>query len=355
MRSPTPPAAVSDLGRLAYLDRLRAISIVAVVVLHAAAWNWSTFDPSGSAWQTLNWADSAVRFSVPVFFMISGSLFLDPKRNVTWRSLFRKSLPRLLVAFVVWSVFFALVGTYGPGGTGTLVSLATQIVLGHYHLWFLFALVGLYLVTPILRRVVTDRTTAWYFVGLAGVFASVLPLLTHVPLAGKLLQTVLDTMQLQLVLGYTLYFVLGYLLSTARVSPKQLRWAFALGAAGIVVTAVGTSWLTQRGNEPNGLLYDYLTPGVVLSAVAVFLGVKAWSESRPQARPGHVVSTLSTYSFGIFLVHPLFQWGYQQFGITTAFAHPVSSVPLLALMILVPSLLVAMLLRRMPRLGRFIA
>lgn len=297
-----------------------------------------------------------MRFCVPVFFMISGALFLDPTRNVTWSSLFRKSLPRLITAFLFWSLFFGALGVFGPGGDGSLRTLLERVVIGHYHLWFLFALVGLYLVTPILRRVVTDRHTAWYFVALAVLFATVLPLLTHVPLLGDAISAVLDTMKLQLVLGYSLYFVLGYLLSTLTLSRRSLSLLAIGGILAVAVTATGTSFLSNRGDEPNALLYGYLTPNVVLSAIAVFCLVKAWGDRRALSRRlSPVVTFLSTYAFGIYLVHPLFQWGFQELGITTAMAPPLLSVPALTLMILIPSALVAVAIHHIPRVGRYIS
>lgn len=47
------------------------------------------------------------RFCVPIFFMVSGALWLDPKRNVTPNYLFRHML-RLVTALIAWNLVYAL-------------------------------------------------------------------------------------------------------------------------------------------------------------------------------------------------------------------------------------------------------
>lgn len=344
-------------SRIPYLDSLRSLSIIAVVLLHAAAWDWYLMPVTGLDWQTLNVYDSLVRFCVPVFFMVSGALFLQPERGITIQLVFRKYLPRILVAFIVWSAFYAALGTYGPGGDGSVRSLLTRLVLGHYHLWFLFVLAGLYLVTPLLRPMVSNRTNAWYFVVLAAVFTLFMPLAQELPVVGDLVTQILETTQMHLVLGYTLFFVLGYLLSTVTLTRKRVVLVMLLGIWGVLMTAGLTSLLSIWKQTPTATFYGFLTPNVAAAAVAVFVGVRALNTRKDPAgrAPKPIVALVGTLSFGIYLVHPFFQWVYQQLGITASFAPTVISVPLLTLMIIVPSAVMAWLVQRIPKVGAYIS
>ena len=350
------PAAARP-QRIPYLDTLRSLAIIAVVLLHAAAWNWYNTPVNTLDWQVLNAYDSVVRFCVPVFFMVSGALFLQPERNITLTSILRKYIPRILVAYVVWSAFYAVLTTYGPGGTGSARTLVEQFVLGHYHLWFLFVLGGIYLVTPLLRAMTAERKNAWYFVVLAFIFASVLPMLTHLPQVGYLIAGVLETTRMHLVLGYSLFFVLGYLLSTMPLTRKLVTVTSVLGICGVLATAGLTALFSVRAGSPTGFFYDFLTPNVVFAAIAVFVGARAVSARRSpaDAQPHPVVALVGTLSFGIYLVHPFFQWLYQQFGLTADFAPTIISVPVLTLLILVPSGAVAWVLQRIPKVGSYIS
>ena len=65
------------MERKTYCDYLRLIATFAAVVLHVAASNWYSTDVNGLEWQSFNFYDSVVRWGVPIFVMISGSLFLS--------------------------------------------------------------------------------------------------------------------------------------------------------------------------------------------------------------------------------------------------------------------------------------
>ena len=343
-------------SHVALFDWLRAIAIVAVVVLHIAALNWYSTPVDSGDWQLLNVADSAVRFSVPVFFMISGALFLDPAKNITYRNILTKSLPRIAIPFGVWSLFYAVLTTTGPNGNGSLSELLTEFITGHYHLWFLIALAGLYLATPILRLLTVDRTLLWYFVVLASIFAILLPMAETLPIIGAIVTELLAIMQFHIALGYAIYFVLGYLIYTANWSRKTTLFIAAAGGLALVATAAGTSILSLRDGAPNGLLYGYLTPNVALVSVAVFAVAKyLYSTAAPSRTAPRWVSLLASYSFGIYLAHPFFQTLLQRAGFTSAFANPLISIPLLTIAIVAASLLAVICLRLIPRLGRLIS
>ena len=341
-------------GRIRYLEMLRAIAIVAVVVLHAAITEWHQLPPQGARWETLAWINSALRFCVPVFFMISGALLLDPARPLSLRGLWRRRIPRLLVAFASWSLLYAIVEVYAPGGSGDPAELARRFFTGHFHLWFLLALAGLYMVLPLLRAIVRDPATGWYFVALAGPFAFAFPLLERLPVVGEVLSEVLGTMRVELVLGYSVYFVLGHLLNRMELRRAQLVWIASAGALGLLGTGIGTSLVSRAEGGSDELFFGFLTPGVGLASVAVFCLARArWGEA--PGRLPWLAAVLAANSLGIYLVHPLFQRLYREFGLTTEIAPPLLSVPLLAVLVLIPSLAVAALLRRIPRVGRYLA
>lgn len=61
--------------RITYLDYLKVFATFAVIILHVVAQNWYITDVNSFGWKTLNVYSSMVRWAVPVFVMISGSLF----------------------------------------------------------------------------------------------------------------------------------------------------------------------------------------------------------------------------------------------------------------------------------------
>lgn len=85
------------MERKIYCDYLRLVATFSVVVLHVSAWNWYSTDVNSLEWQSFNFYDSVVRWAVPIFVMISGSLFLS--REIPVKKIYSKYILRMAVAF----------------------------------------------------------------------------------------------------------------------------------------------------------------------------------------------------------------------------------------------------------------
>lgn len=101
-------AGVSN-ERIVYLDLLRLVATFAVIFLHVCA---SEFNASfiSKNWYISTVYNSLVRWCVPLFVMISGVLFLNPNKEITYQDILKKRIPRLFVVYVFWSVFYVLYG-----------------------------------------------------------------------------------------------------------------------------------------------------------------------------------------------------------------------------------------------------
>ena len=137
-------------GRLVYADLLRVAATLAVVILHLSGGWISEVPVASGAWRVFNVYDGLTRWCVPVFVMLSGMFLLDPKKSLSYRSLFFRQILRIVVALVVWSVVYGLFALFLNGTPLTLSALMQilrELVWGklHYHLWFLPMIVGLYL------------------------------------------------------------------------------------------------------------------------------------------------------------------------------------------------------------------
>lgn len=157
--------------RIAYFDVLRILATFAVIVLHLSAQHWADTDVYSRAWQAFNLYDSAVRWAVPVFVMISGALFLSGSQSIG--HILKKNVSRLVTAFIFWSALYAVFMVNFEGCPTTLI--LQQFLNGHYHMWFLFMIVGLYLIVPFLRPIVRDEKLLRYFLLLTLIFTFLLP------------------------------------------------------------------------------------------------------------------------------------------------------------------------------------
>lgn len=157
--------------RVVYLDYLRIFSTFAVIFLHVSAQNWYSASVFSTEWQILNFYDSLVRWAVPVFVMISGALFLS--KEISIRTLYLKHVLRMIIAFVVWSFVYAICQKGGYDFSEHKV----MWLAGHYHMWFIPMIIGLYIMIPIIKYIVRDEKITHYFLILAAMFSFLLPTL----------------------------------------------------------------------------------------------------------------------------------------------------------------------------------
>ena len=353
--------AVSDTSgeRTYYFDLLRIFATAAVMTLHIAAQNWNTADIRSAAWNVFNVFDGAVRWGVPVFTMISGALFLD--REVPVGTMFRKYIFRILMAFAFWSAVYVAaycIETGEPVSPGTAF---TMFVGGHYHMWYLYMIVGLYLIVPLLRRITADERLAKYFLLLGFLFSFAIPQFIQIvsvfsPEYGDFLNSLIGMVKMHFVVGYSFYFVLGWYISRRAISTGIWRGVCVLGVLGFLVTILATVWVSQRSGVQNSLFYDNLTVNVLCESVLVFTACKrgfehaAWKE-----RTRRIVRALSKYSFGAYLVHALIiEILDAVFHLNTLSLRPLPAIFVILVPVFAVSFAISALLNHIPGLRKYI-
>lgn len=150
--------------------------MLAVVVIHVAAVSWGSLD-FGFNWQVLNIYDSITRWGVPIFVMISGAIFIP--RVTDMKTLFGKNILRLVISFVVWSLFYALVFPVAilifKKEPLNFNSIVEEFLSGAYHMWFIPMMIGLYLCLPLLKKICESEKTMKYYLIVSFFAAFVIP------------------------------------------------------------------------------------------------------------------------------------------------------------------------------------
>ena len=81
-------------------DLARVAACLAVVMIHTVMLFWD-FNPEVPTWAVYNWLSLAVRFGVPLFFMLSGALLLG--REESWRKLLTHRVRRFALILLIVS------------------------------------------------------------------------------------------------------------------------------------------------------------------------------------------------------------------------------------------------------------
>lgn len=336
---------------MVWLDNARIIAILAVVMLHVAADFVFDYPVGDVAWWVGNVYDSAVRWCVPLFVMISGALLLDPSKNEPLKTFYSKRVSRLLVPLLFWTlVYLAWRVAKGvvTGNPESVSSLLGSVLDGtpYYHLWFLYMIVGLYLFTPFMRMVVAQASTSslWVLVAAGMVMAAVNSLYSKISGVG-------DGLFINWFLLYVPYFFLGYLLRHSETYPSRKSVIFTL-LTSIPLTAVGFYLLAIIAGKSVGLyFYDYLSVTVIPMSVAVFWLFKAYKQPIGSMS---MTKSLAALTLGVYLIHPMFLELFNFLGIGATAFPAIVSIPVFTLLIYVLSLAAAWVMSKLPFIKRCI-
>lgn len=281
--------------RLHYLDVLRFIATLGVICIHVSS------KEIVSALASYNWYlsvffDGLVRWSVPIFVMISGTLFLNPAKEISTKDIITKKIARLLMAYLFWWIFYsALVMAWHYVFDDVFVFSLEP----HYHLWFLPMLMGVYLFIPCLRKISPDKKILSYSL-----------LIWFFYISGSFLFLNYDIQisqlfQLSSVVGYSGYFLLGYFISTHSVSKKQSRIIYVLGILGLLMTISGCVFSSVCMGRTDLRFFEPLSPNVILTSMALFVFIKEKFTNKSTEK-NKFINSIRHDLFGIYLIHPVY-------------------------------------------------
>ncbi|SIR14770.1 Surface polysaccharide O-acyltransferase, integral membrane enzyme [Rhizobium sp. RU33A] len=298
-------------GRLLALDFIRASAVLMVIVLHSASgalYQIQSIPPA--VWAMHNGIDSAVRICVPLFFMISGYLLLEPasaREGNPLREVCRR-LSKILVPLFFWSLLYQFYVTYNAGGMFDylfILKFFKSIFQGAvvYHLWFLYEMAIVYLLVPVLRPLVRENDVpAVYFCSL-WLFLSSLQFLAFVlewnyPFSGHIN------------LGNLGFFVAGYLVRRRLYNPraKTLITAALCYVAAAFLTALWTSQASYSAARYVEFFHVYSTPNVAIMSISAFvllMRIGQEIENSSFVILKQLIKSVSACSFGIYFVHVL--------------------------------------------------
>lgn len=331
-------------------DAMRMIAAVAVIAIHSSSMCGADIDIFSFQRTVLTGYCVLCFFSVPLFFMISGHFCLDTEHGNDAKYIFKKIL-RLVTAFLFWSLIYAIENSLTADSLrSSWKQILFEFFTGEYHMWFLFAIVCLYLITPLLKPIAVDDKLCKYFLLLFFTFQLLLPAISNIPHIGILIDEFLKKTQMKFVIGYSGYYLLGSFLSKRTLSKKTAIICYALGIIGAVYSVVAVLRASRSVGFVDITLAEYLTWNVAAETIAIFVFISR----RFKNKSCKVITFISKYSFGIYLSHPLILWIFSLIGFMPDFINPLVGVPVVTASATVISLLFSMLLRKIPKLGKLI-
>lgn len=349
-----------------FLDILRVAAACAVVLMHTvtgvmtAGYDFRGWERRVRAFQALV---DMTAWCVPVFLMISGYLFLDPKRQISMREMLTKYCRRVFLALVVFGIPYSFLELYAAERVFRPIMLWEALrntATGHSwaHMWYLYLILILYALTPLLKWGLKKMPDSVLYAVTALLFlcSSLVPFWIN-------LKTEFGLPMIQGAGIYLFYYLCGYLFAKQKKKPSS-GVSKACLAVFALLTA-GQSAARFLGAEFTDMAYSY--PVTVAQAVLLFSGMRvrpgAGSESREkvlafaQRRGGRrrIWRTLEELSFGVYLIHPVFlNFFYKFLKISVMDFRFWIGVPLFFCIALFGAAAVTVLLRKIPLLRKYV-
>lgn len=327
--------------RIAWVDLLKIIACFLVVFSHNCDPYVAVFDSDRSTFLAGVFSGSLTRSSVPLFVMMTGVLLLPTTRTMS--QFYRRRIGRILPPLILWSaalpLFYYLYINRIPLSTNpainpadytlfeTLRRAVTFIFNFNYTttpLWYLYMLIGLYLIIPLLNAWLVQATrkelrlflSVWFitlFIPYIKMFA---PVLGYAGNYGNMgIFGICDWNEygtFYYISGFIGYLVLAYYLVTypLKISlAKTLLYGIPLFLIGYAITSFG--FIEVQRYYPGNYAY--------LEIIWFFTGINVFMMTLPifviiqklPVHPNKWLARAASLTFGIYLCHFFFvQVGY---------------------------------------------
>ena len=330
-------------NRIIWMDAVRVVAVLMVLVIHSPL-------PTGEHNVFLSIYNYMSAPTIGLFFMISGALLL-PLKDSSTKVFYTKRLSKIGFPLIVWSLFYILVHT----GTDDLsfTYFVEQVMLIPFTpvegvLWFVYTLIGLYLLAPIITPWLKQTSQKeLLFVLSLWVVTLIFPYI-NVFLPGFYNVTGSITNSFFYFSGYLGYFLMGYYLKQYPIKFTSFNLIVGMLVFLVIVVFIpGLIYLNPSENIENSLVYNYLTINIALMSIVIYVGIQKINFCFSVFNK--VLVEISKMSFGIYLLHifilrdVVWQWFNMVYVINPAF-----QIPLMAILTLLVSYMIIKLISILP-------
>lgn len=341
-----------------FLDVLRVSATCAVVMFHTVTGTMDNTDMAPYPFEHRFFlaVKDLTSWCVPIFLLISGYLFLDPDRELTFSKMVTKYCRRVALALLLFGVPFAwleLAATAGHFRPSMLWQGIVRILQGDSwaHMWYLYLILFLYLFTPAIRWALKRMSIPAVYGVAAAMFmgSSILSFFRDFPESWW-------SWSLPGAGIYLFYYLCGYFFACHK---QRSSTGFPLTCGLAILLAVGMAASRLAGFS---MITAYNYPFTVLLTLCMFSAAITMENIPARKAPSPYTQQdtglwerAAGLCFAVYLIHPVFlNIAYKFLNITPLSFNVVVSLPLFFLGALLLSATSAWILCKIPPLRKYV-
>ena len=339
--------------RVEWIDLVRAIAILTVLFVHASdgIYILNANDAIQLTMSSRLFEYVALfigRIGVPFFLMITGFLLLDRSySDEKTQKFWRINCKNLIIVTVIWTIIYAL-SIYALVDLSSGVDVTEAGNLFFSHMWYMPMIIGMYISIPFVASALDgfDEKTINMALIVFAIMAFIVPFLSVLADMNGI-----KDFSIQFSLGfsggvYGIYIILGYLVKKDYFKKYSSKLIALFAIVSFVMCVLFEYYSFIRGYD-FFLWYDF--PFILTGSYALF---ELCSRIK-HVKNYRLVHFLSKYSFAVFLIHNLFRLPLLPIFADSSFSQPVKAI-LLWILLIILSYIAAVIIYRIPKVGKFI-
>ena len=333
--------------RFVSYDVLRILAIFAVILIHTTAENWYVTSID-NYWLVNNFVNALSRWAVPMFAVITGALLLG-KDKISIKTVYVKYIPRILICLIIWHFiyYFYVVQKFS---LDNIIQAIKNGILGksYSHLWYLYLLLGFYILLPILNKLVKvlDKKELVYLLILGFTITALIP--DIISYTNINLTKLIEPYKLLAFNIYIFYFILGYYLKEYKSYNKKIDIAvFLLSSFLLVIIAICSNIISVKKQ----ICIQYSS-----SVASTMLIISLFSiTNNIFLNKGNIfINKLGELTFGVYLIHFLVEKILLNYGIQSNMVYPIIGVFVVSILIMVISYVISYIISKVPCMRKII-
>ena len=294
-----------------HIELLRIIACFFVIFNHTddnGFFLFSQYDAGNIKFWLYIFLSIFCKFSVPLFFAISGGLLLS--KNESIKDVWKKRVIKMFLVLIIFSFGYYLVNIHKDFSRFSLVSFFKVLCTTNhnYSYWYLYAFIPYLISLPLLRPLAQNmKNEHFLYMSVIGIFSmAIIPILEFLIWKGA--YHINSFFNFNWITSYTvLYPCLGYYIENRMDIEKARKYIPSLWICNIVTILISCYMTYYRpliiGSGKIEYTQDFHTTFILINMITIYITFKCLFNKSLSSKWTGLISSIGGATFGIYLVH----------------------------------------------------